>query len=392
MKGLELHRKLIFKGHKDISSFLNEDPVNLYLYQFMREVKPQLQVNMSMADILNEVYYICIRAILDKPNAKDFNSKYLSEEKARTGTSDATNMVFSLVWILLSAQKKLINPLNEFLFGIKLHIGISAFDIWAKIYLSKMQEDGNDRCETDFTPRPAPVSELPTDKEAWREVTDDFSQTAILKFVSYYRTKDEQRALLELIRESATEEERTKMEGFYTDTVELIDLGEYLPKIEEKPLKAAVVNDGNKELSMALQQIEYLKKRVADLEAQIKDNAVKTDADLLKKAILDYVSVLKTELSDDWAHKYMNVWDEILDLDIVKAKVYDPGKQQGTTFNRNLVANIICYLGQKGAFKSPYNASRMARLLSGDSDNSVRAALGKTPDANILSRLNRHFE
>ena len=107
---------------------------------------------------------------------------------------------------------------------------------------------------------------------------------------------------------------------------------------------------------------------------------------------MEYVSKLVTELSDEWTQKYLKVWDGILDLNIVVAKVYDPGKQQGTVFNRNLVANIIFYLGQKGAFKSPYNASRMARLLEGDPDSSVRAALGKCPEEKIVSRLNRFFE
>ena len=208
-----------------------------------------------------------------------------------------------------------------------------------------------------------------------------------------YHTIDDQRALLHLIRASATPEYLAKKDSFFKDTFELIDLGEYLPPIEENPVKAVVDDNGNKELAKAMQYIEQLEKRIAVLEGvQANDNSVKPDTQLLKKSILEYVSGRVTVLSDEWTQKYLKVWDEILDLDIVAAKVYDPGKQQGTVFNRNLVANIICYLGQKGAFKSPYNASLMARLLAGDSDNSVRAALGKSPDEKIVSRLNRYFE
>ena len=183
------------------------------------------------------------------------------------------------------------------------------------------------------------------------------------------------------------------MDSFYKETFELIDLGEYLPSIEEKPVKAVVVDNDNTDMSKAMQYIDQLEKRITELEAaQAKDNAVKPDTHFLKKSILEYVSKLVTELSDDWTQKYHKEWNGILALDIVAAKVYDPGKQQGTVFNRNLVANIIFYLGQNGVFKSPYKASHMARLLEGDPDSSVRAALGKYPDEKIVSRLNRYFE
>lgn len=112
----------------------------------------------------------------------------------------------------------------------------------------------------------------------------------------------------------------------------------------------------------------------------------------IRAEILTYVSGIRPYLSDNWKSRYMQVWNDILDLDIVAQTVYKPGKQQGTNFNRNLVANIIYYLDQQGAYSSKYSATAMAVALEGAKDHPVRAALGSLPPADITSRLNRMFE
>jgi hypothetical protein len=112
----------------------------------------------------------------------------------------------------------------------------------------------------------------------------------------------------------------------------------------------------------------------------------------IRDEILLYVSRLRTRLADEWKSRYQQVWADIIDLPVVAASVYNPGKQQGTNFNRNLVANIIHFLGSKGAFNE-YNAAQFALLLEDSSDHSVRSALGSDPvDEIIKSRLVRYFQ
>lgn len=111
----------------------------------------------------------------------------------------------------------------------------------------------------------------------------------------------------------------------------------------------------------------------------------------IRDEILLYVSCLRTMLADGWKSRYQVMWADILDLEAVSSKVYDPGKQQGTNFNRNLVANIVHYLNGKGVYRE-YNAARFSELLEGTSDHSVRAALGSNPNPDIVSRLDRYFE
>lgn len=115
------------------------------------------------------------------------------------------------------------------------------------------------------------------------------------------------------------------------------------------------------------------------------------DPQPIRQEILRYVSSLRSHVADAWKSNYMSLWEEILDLEVVSSSIYNPGKQHGTNFNRNLVANIIHYLGTKGVYSS-YVASEMAVALEGDKDHSVRGELGKHPAPEIASRLDRLFE
>ncbi len=116
------------------------------------------------------------------------------------------------------------------------------------------------------------------------------------------------------------------------------------------------------------------------------------DKSAIRSEILSYVNRIRPYLTDEWKSRYTRTWEDILDLDIIAQSIYTPGKQQGTNFNRNLVANIIHFLDSQKAYREDYNASTMAFALEGDKDHSVRGALGKDPIPAIISRLNRYFE
>ena len=104
---------------------------------------------------------------------------------------------------------------------------------------------------------------------------------------------------------------------------------------------------------------------------------------LSKKNILEYVMHLHPlHVREEWREKYEALWEEILELPAVSATIYNKGKQQGTTFNRNLVANILHLLAEKKVLKTD-NATRLAIELEGDTNASVRAKLGEMPPKEI---------
>lgn len=116
----------------------------------------------------------------------------------------------------------------------------------------------------------------------------------------------------------------------------------------------------------------------------------------LREHIMLYISCLSGQVADPWKSRYEKLWQGILDLDVVAAKVYDRGKQQKTNFNRNLVANIIYWLGNNpnSAYRvyTDYNAALFTERLEADKDHPVRAELRKDPPAEIVSRLSSFME
>ena len=116
------------------------------------------------------------------------------------------------------------------------------------------------------------------------------------------------------------------------------------------------------------------------------------DTTPIRKEILNYVSGIRPYLKDEWKACYMKMWEGILDLDMIAADVYKPGKQQGTNFNRSLVANIIHYLDGHHIYKEPYSPTTMVMALEGNKDHPARGPLSKDPTTDIVSRLDRFLE
>lgn len=109
---------------------------------------------------------------------------------------------------------------------------------------------------------------------------------------------------------------------------------------------------------------------------------------------MQYVSNLKEKdyVAPAWKNRYETLWRSILDIPEVSAAIYKVGKQKDTTFNRNLVANII-YIMCKSGVISEQNATKLTEALEGNKEHSVRAQLGKLPDdAGIARKIKQQLE
>ena len=107
-----------------------------------------------------------------------------------------------------------------------------------------------------------------------------------------------------------------------------------------------------------------------------------------KADILQYVAKLSQYVSKDWKNRYETLWKNILALHEVEAEVYEPGKQKGTTFNRNLIANIICMMVRTEVFTTN-NATHLTIALEGDKEHSVRNQLREYPqNDDIKEKIN----
>ena len=111
----------------------------------------------------------------------------------------------------------------------------------------------------------------------------------------------------------------------------------------------------------------------------------------IRTEILNYVSRVRPLLIDEAKSDYMKVWNDILDLREVEALVYKPGKQKGTNFNRDLVANILYYLRHwkiyRVVYKQDYNGAALTEALEQDKEHSVKHALRDDPPQPIQEAI-----
>ena len=111
-----------------------------------------------------------------------------------------------------------------------------------------------------------------------------------------------------------------------------------------------------------------------------------------KEAILDYVGRLMPLVRNEYQANYEDLWQGILELNEVKLQVYNRGKQQDTTFNRNLVAQIIHQMGQR-VYIVGASDQQMAEYLEPEKgkDHSVRKKLGESPEAPVKRAIETLF-
>ena len=113
----------------------------------------------------------------------------------------------------------------------------------------------------------------------------------------------------------------------------------------------------------------------------------------IRTEILNYVSRVRPLLIDEAKSTYMKMWEDILDLPEVACKVYKPGKQWGTNFHRDLVANILYHLRTrkiyKVVYKDNYNGAAMCEALEGDRDHSVKHALRDEPPVDVREAVDK---
>ena len=97
--------------------------------------------------------------------------------------------------------------------------------------------------------------------------------------------------------------------------------------------------------------------------------------------IIKYVASTLPLVQYQWKPKYMDLWNDILNIPEVDAVIYNKGHQQKTSFNRREVLHIICFLGKHaaggiGIFENSYVAKHVAQQLNDGCESSTRPELG----------------
>ncbi len=117
----------------------------------------------------------------------------------------------------------------------------------------------------------------------------------------------------------------------------------------------------------------------------------KIDCAPIRTEILNYVSRVRPLLTDEAKSHFMKMWEDILSLPEVESKVYKPGKQWGTDFHRDLVANILYHLRLRKiyavVYRDDYNGAALAEKLEGNKEHSVKHALRSEPPKDVRDAI-----
>ncbi len=115
-------------------------------------------------------------------------------------------------------------------------------------------------------------------------------------------------------------------------------------------------------------------------ETKDKENEVHHNG--LRQSVIEYVNRLMPVVAVEYREKYSKIWMDILEEEAVRGVIYNRGKQQGTVFNRNLVAQISRMMALDGIIVKDTNDVMMAELLEPEKGkhHPVRNQLGLVPD------------
>jgi hypothetical protein len=143
------------------------------------------------------------------------------------------------------------------------------------------------------------------------------------------------------------------------------------------------------QMKQIYEDIKRLEKEEENEEIETKDSRYSS----AKERIINYVDRLEPMVKKEFRDNYYELWNGILDLKEVKESVYDKGKQQGTTFNRNLVAQIIHQIKDK-VYVATANTVQMAECLEPEkgANHPVRQKLGEVPCKTIKKSVDKYMK
>ena len=231
MTSSELHRKLLYCGYDDMADYLRNSPFNRCIYNIVVEFGLYSGIDTPMVEIFNEAYYQCVHVNYDSDPGVNIEKRYLKEEEVWLGSFDAAKFVFGIVWGFLRCkdartfnEKCFVDhywPLVREWHDEELSYVIIKFTAGDRVFPPRK-----------FRPMPCPVSELASsytddDSEAWKEVTNNFSQKTIERYLEIYEKVEDQHTLLDLIEHAYQASGSKNLRVSFTKLREAIANGDF---------------------------------------------------------------------------------------------------------------------------------------------------------------------
>ena len=300
----ELHRKLLYRGHDDMADYLRNSPFNRCVYNVILQYGPK-PLPLDILTLFNEVYYQCVRINYDSTPGTDLSTRYVLEEKLWLTSIQSANLVFNIIWGIFRCKEDL--TFNEGCF-VKQFLPIMNDNLDRDLAYVLIQNLADARVfpPKHFYPLPTPVNELPpitgnSDCQVWRQVTNNFYQNTIERYLELYETPEEQTNLLSVIEEAYNE---AGDKGCRVDFAKLRQgiIANVYRQVEEQEASHAEEMDQTykeqlKELKQKYQDLEEsqeyrLKEIETQYQAELRDLRMKLEEKVLSEKQKDDSKVL----------------------------------------------------------------------------------------------------
>jgi len=331
MTASELHRKLLFCGYDDLTDFLRNSPLNRYVYKRLLVMNSVFNDKLPIVKILNEIYYQCVRVRYDSNPGVDINKRYIEESAEWLGSREEADLVFFFVWVLMRLKKKLSFQEECFidrLTPVVLHN--DSKEMAEEMLMHMIEQDLTILDE--FSAMPSPINDIPyfvgtgedspqiknvrdfvlslyypvvlaleSPKNIWRQLTNNYSHSAIENYIKLYENANDQNQLLERIEISCPKKEKVKHKEFFQKLQARIINGEFQPKNRVEKLDKTVIDESfgtpgtveyNENLVRQLNDLNEVHKRERDDMVRLY-NEQKTD---YEKQIMRLESHHKAEI------------------------------------------------------------------------------------------------
>lgn len=321
-----------------------------YLHRFLLKLRGHSSAVSNSKDVFNEVFNLCRRAASDSTPGENIKVRYVDELKSRIGSGRQAELILCLSWVVLTVQEHPSYAISTFANELKTLIKYSTYYHQARRLAVKIRRSEH-HLQTDFyvtqTPQPNMKIEIegnPGTGNTFIEKVENLNPSATTVITKHYHFGE----------------------------------GVIGSKFQEPS------DDDDLEPENSNQKSVASRKAAKEL----------VDTNVVREEILTWISKVRPLLDDAWKAKFPKIWEDILDMQEVKDKVYDWGNQKKTNFNQYLLGNILYYIFEDcGAWseEKEYNASEVCRYLIGTTEHQLRKELGKYPPEDVKNRLRTYF-
>ena len=339
---------------------LSSSQIYPYIHQFLLDLGASVPAGLNSQVLFSEVFSLCRRAVTDQTPGENLSKRYIDDLEQRSGNRRQTELALCLAWVVLAIQEHPSYAAGTFTKKLQPLIKHSSFFSKAR-QLAVTIRHHERHIQTDFlTTNPAypdmkvEIEGNPGQGNSYTDIHDNHietlapnAQTVINK---HYHISGPISAAEEAALDAAAEE-----------------------------AEAASSSTGSEPAATASGR-----KKAKEL----------IDTEAIREEILTFVSKVRPLLDDAWKADFQTIWNDILNMQEVKEKIYNPGKQKNTNFNQYLVGNILYFMFEDcGACSDDkeYNASEVCMRLIGTTEHQLRKELAKNPPEEIKNRLHKYF-